>query len=256
MGKRMKIAGAVATGRSHQSSGAPCQDAIAQTNRSKCAVIALSDGAGSCRLSDIGSKIISEKAVSFVGDNFDRLLKIKDPEKIVSLIFESILSALSARANADSEESLKPYSGTLLLVAARKQKKNEILEKHQYFAIHIGDGAIGCVEDSKSFVVSHPENGEYSNSTFFITDSVAAQKIRYYTGECKKGSVFFLMSDGAAESLYLKNSGEFGGALVSMSEWIKNKDNHEMASVLRSNMEAVFTKKSTDDCSLIMMEIR
>lgn len=98
-------------------------------------------------------------------------------------------------------------------------------------------------------VLSHPDNGEYANTTFFITEPDAYTHFRIYSGVHSAPS-FALMSDGTAESLYLRLSGQTAPALLKLLEWTRELPKAKVEKILTSNLAQVFGARTTDDCSL------
>lgn len=249
MGKRLKMpktAHAKGVGRSHISSGSPCQDyVVVSACKFKSTAIALSDGAGSCELSHIGSELITTTASSLLANHFNSFYFMND-SKLASLIIDKIQSILHVRALADGKENIKPYSGTLLAVA---------VSRGRFIAMHIGDGVIGHISDDAVNVLSAPENGEYSNTTFFASEKDAVSRLRVYKGSVKKGDSFILMSDGTEESLYDKRNKSLAPACVTMAKWLGLYSEAKVTKILEQNIAEVFTKKSTDDCSIALLRV-
>ncbi len=239
-----KIVNAKGVGRSHISSNTPCQDFVTTKKSRKLGIscVALSDGAGSCEMSHFGAEIITKIACNIMTKEFDVLCKSSQKEAS-KMIIPPIVKALQIRATKDNC-FIKQYSGTLLAVA---------LQNKIFVAFHIGDGVIGRVRNGISSIISHPENGEFSNNTYFVTDETAEKRIRLYSDEVKSGDTFFLMSDGTAESLYNKKEENLASACITMAEWIKKFSEKKVSSILNSNIEQVFTKKSSDDCSIAII---
>lgn len=139
-------------------------------------------------------------------------------------------------------------ASTLLFVAHNRGR---------FIAGHVGDGVIAQVDgDDSAKTLSHPENGEYANTTVFVTDSSATNRLRLFHGELDtRVAGFVLMSDGCAESLYNKQSGNPAAAVSKLIAWNATLSRNNINSVLRSNLEQSFSKKSSDDCSLALLSI-
>lgn len=240
---KTKIAHAKLVGKSHLISGTPCQDFIfVKKNRKLCVdSVALSDGAGSCSLSHVGAEIITKTACLTLSSNFEKIYNSNQSDA-AKVMIPVIIKAISKEAFKNGT-NVKQYSGTLLAVA----RKND-----RFIAVHIGDGVIGCVRNGVTSIISLPENGEHCNTTYFVTDETAEQKIRFYNGSVERGDIFFLMSDGTAESLYDKKNSNLASACITMAKWMTELPVKKITPILLANIEQNFTRKSHDDCSLAL----
>lgn len=242
-----QVAGASRAGRSHAASQAPCQDFFGHARKAGMAAVALADGAGSKAQSQFGAETAVKASLRMLTEHFDAVYAMcaHDPAVAQQFIHDRLMRSLRRRAKRIGCE-LDALASTLLFAAHKGDK---------YLAGHIGDGVIVHVGgDGVASTLSHPENGEYSNSTYFVTDAVARSKIRlYHSVEPDAVAGFALMSDGCAESLYEKRSGSPAAAVARLLEWNRDKTRGEIASILAGNMEQVFTKKTTDDCALVLL---
>ena len=130
-------------------------------------------------------------------------------------------------------------------------------KNNRYFAGHIGDGVIAEVADTTiAKVLSKPSNGEYSNTTYFVTDPNAVIHFHFYSGETNNKKLsFVIMSDGCAESLYIKKSMMLSQAISKLTAWNMEVSRKKMQSILNENLKQNFSILSTDDCSLAIMSI-
>ena len=159
-------------GISHQETGAPCQDSfdIERSEDGKWVAVAVCDGAGSAKHSEVGSNLVSKTFAKKL------ILLSKEVETrqpgawINDFVIQQILNVREElRAEAKSDD-LRDFHTTLVAF---------LMSDFGGFAIHIGDGSIlgGIAKDSgdateidSEVFMSKPENGEYSNETFFITE--------------------------------------------------------------------------------------
>lgn len=129
--------------------------------------IAVGDGAGSSARSDVGSRVACDAAIHAIARTLGRRAHVGT---ITSDDVEHwILSAQAAVAERAREDGtpLREYRTTILLAVVGRR-----------YAVYaqIGDGAIVVgrplgVGDAATFVpVFWPENGEYANTTYFMTD--------------------------------------------------------------------------------------
>lgn len=249
MGNTIKFKAVCArgVGRSHASTQTPCQDytSILRDTPKGLISVSLSDGAGSCSLSHIGSRIITKETNRYLVQHFHSLTD-DNIELHKSNLLNQIKCKLAQRAVKDMECSIKPYSGTLLAVVTNGEK---------FIVLHLGDGVIGFMQDDQPLVLSMPSNGEYSNTTYFVTDKDALSNLRAYTGHIQTISSFILMSDGTQESLYDKKNGSLASAYLKLAEWLNQYSEKKVSKILSNNIKEVFTKKSSDDCSIAILNI-
>ena len=74
--KNIEFAGAAVQGINHVKSNIPCQDYIFSKTFNNITVIALADGAGSYKQTEVGAKISTEFVANFICDNFQILFNL------------------------------------------------------------------------------------------------------------------------------------------------------------------------------------
>ena len=180
-------------GTSHQKSRLPCQDYtefIRLNNAGKLAddgkivIGAVSDGAGSCKYSDIGSKLAVITALKHLKNCAKELKenqKDSSPEILedwANQAFVKILEKVKERFGRRAKEkscSPKDFSCTLLVVIA---------SPNWLVAMQIGDGFIvtrNRKPKSEYKLLFHPSKGEYANETTFVTAANALEKMQVKT---------------------------------------------------------------------------
>jgi len=166
--------GASVIGQSHITAQIPCQDKFSckVTEDGRWLSVAVSDGAGSALNAEAGAEITSTIFCEKLLGLSTQLDKRPPGEWINDFVVECVLNVRNElRAKAKSDD-IKSFHCTL--VAA-------LVGPEGGFSIHIGDGSIfggqfkdnfkrGEVELNSNFVISKPENGEYTNETYFITE--------------------------------------------------------------------------------------
>jgi hypothetical protein len=235
-------------GRSHEKSGTPCQDYVAARVQRDFACVALADGAGSKTHSEQGARTVVKAVTRILSDRFDELwlLAADDPSQVSGQLLRCCLEALQHQAHRLGCQ-LSDLASTLLFVAHSKGR---------YLAGHLGDGCIVHQEEGGQLVVlSHPENGEYANTTFFVTDATDENRLRVYQGECTIGAGFVVMSDGTAESLYRRSDRSPATAVGQVLSWNRTIPPSEMRAVLGANLERTFSAKTVDDCSIGVLSV-
>jgi hypothetical protein len=166
--------GASVIGQSHLTSQIPCQDKFSckVSDDGRWLSVAVSDGAGSALNAETGAEITSEIFCEELLGLSNQLESRAPGEWINDFVVECVLKVRNQLRTKAKSDDIKSFHCTL--VAA-------LVGPEGGFSIHIGDGSIfggqfkndskrGEVELNSNFVISKPENGEYTNETFFITE--------------------------------------------------------------------------------------
>lgn len=178
-------AGARATGRSHLRSGLPCQDRFGlQILPDGTLIAALADGAGSAMHGEVGA----ETAVLTVLSGLHRALAAgrTDFETLMPEVASEARSAVATVAERAQIET-RQYASTLLAV---------VLKHDRGVAMQVGDGVMIVKRDHEDWSwIIWPQRGEYANTTFFLTDPPALQRldVQIFPGPITD---LALMSDG------------------------------------------------------------
>jgi hypothetical protein len=166
------IAGASVTGTSHAATGAPCQDAHAVLvcdGGEETLLVAAADGAGTARLGGAGARlavdVVVERARAWLAGQ-------PDPSTIDRTVLAgwvaSAREAIDARALEECG-SMRDYAATLLLAIVGRD--------HAVFG-QIGDGAmVARAADGGLSCIFQPQRGEFANSTCFVTDEDALERL-------------------------------------------------------------------------------
>lgn len=205
--QKWKTCGVTRQGKDHIASGTPCQDGVASLSQNGVHAIALSDGGGSRRYSEIGSAVATRVACELMTRKFEEYYTRMEAiaasparaEELLQALRLEILDAVLAalRAEVTAERTLRDFGCTLQFAAVCDGR---------YFVGHIGDGVIAALYQRgisrRVEVLSHPENGGAPNITFFVTDHDACEHLRLSHGECRQLEGILMMSDGPEEMLY------------------------------------------------------
>jgi len=157
-------------GKSHIEESIVCQDCCDVFSHNNYSICVVSDGAGSCVNSHIGSRDTTKFAIT----HFSKLIEEKKWNKGKAKITndEWLLEAQKTlrQVRDDLEKSnltgssFETLSCTLIVVI---QLKNKLL------LTHIGDGRAGyCTTKNEWFSMMTPYIGSYSNQTVFITSNI------------------------------------------------------------------------------------
>lgn len=239
--KPMKFASGLSTGTYHNRRGLPCQDAIASSYEHGVAVIALADGAGSKRSSQIGAQIAVDKCTAVLTQEFSRLIDMES-QAIAEYLYHKIIKEFPPFY------PLEEMASTLLFAAVRED---------QLLAGHVGDGLIAMyLPVEGAAVLSYPHNGAFHNETYFLTDLETMEHMDYlriYKRDWQQGQGILLMSDGATDSLYDHRTKTLANATQQVFEWLEEQEAQIVSQALQQNIQAVMSRKSHDDISVNMM---
>ena len=175
-------------------------------------LVAVADGAGSCELSRVGSKLAVETTMQVMADKVNDGLPKEDFLKFVlQNALEKAWDRLWDEAEARKAKgelrkrdgkpiTFKDLSTTLLLLI--------YVPEHNIIAVaQVGDGLIFLEKETgQNVVLGYPELGEYSGLTYFLTSSkkdVLADKINVYpitSGIPPR--MICVMTDGVADDIY------------------------------------------------------
>ena len=174
--------GAAVVGQSHSATATPCQDKfkVQTSNDGNWLAIAVCDGAGSAEFAEQGATITSAHFCQELIKLSNELSTRPPGEWINDFVIDCVIRVREQLRKSAQSDDIRKYHCTL--VAA-------LIGHSGGFSIHIGDGAIlggsfskpsvtGEIELNTNFVISMPENGEYSNETFFITEGNWVKHLR------------------------------------------------------------------------------
>ena len=230
-------------GRGHLSSGTPCQDKTFSIVKDGCSVCALADGAGSASHSHFGAEAVTRVICNFMADNFDFVIDEENGVAVKKHILEVVGQRLDALC-AEQGCSVRDLASTLLFVAVKAGK---------FVICHIGDGVIGYFKNGEVLVASHPENGEFANTTVFTTSNNAIASMKLIKGNLNQISGFVLMSDGSENSFYNKRNKVLSPSLARLFKLASVCDGVFLSQGLGETLENCVKQKTFDDCSIVLM---
>ena len=235
-----EIIGARVRGKMHKRDGTNCDDFFETAVTDDCFIAAVCDGAGSKRLSRIGSRAASETAAAFLKDKLERLFyelpeikgglcaDLQSTEfmaacgRIATLVRQSAREAFTAQQDAlakivddeNYEKALgrKPTFSDLSTTFLAAVVVPLVIdgEKRNFMAcVQIGDGCI-CAIDSKADssaclkLMGEADSGKYSGETDFLSEKNTDQTSLAAKTRVSRGSsdVIMLMSDGVADDYF------------------------------------------------------
>lgn len=230
-------------GRGHIKTGTPCQDKVCTKIVGDTQVIALADGAGSAKLSHIGAEYVTKQICESLAYNFELYFGENDGIAVKRKIVSDLLDGLKKVADSNFCD-IKDLASTLLVAAVRGDK---------YIIIHIGDGVIGYLKKDQLKVATCPENGEFVNTTIFVTSKDVLSTMKILKGSLGDISGFALMSDGTETSLYHKQKKALAPVLKSIMKMTTILNCTFLEMEVQESFETVIKNNTTDDCSLVLM---
>jgi len=159
-------------GTSHLKAALPCQDASRaeitfDESGHEVLIAAASDGAGSAAQAQLGSVMAAEFFVAKVKTHF---VSGDSLEQLSNGFIENWIAAFQQTAASwvGDDGTIQEFACTLLAA---------VVGNEQMIYFHLGDGAIVESENDLYRCASWPQQGEYANTTHFLTDADAANKI-------------------------------------------------------------------------------
>src|SRR6266446_1748140 len=156
-----RAVGTYVTGTSHVKFNLPCQDYCAYhriiVGSTPALLIAIADGAGSARLSEIGARASVDYLLRAIPAELSNILQLN--KDVAKQWFESTRQYLDGLA-LEHDVKLRDLTCTILVAVAS--------EFASFFA-QIGDGGWVVQQNGEYFAPTWPIGGEYVNETIFLT---------------------------------------------------------------------------------------
>ncbi len=204
-----RIVGATRRGRDHANKGTHREDALAFAARGPLTVLCVSDGAGSCKFSRIGSHVASRKVTDALMTSLEKIEPViaDDKEKLLAHLKAKLTDAVIAACAALDEMaakcgcSPKDFRCTLLTALHWRGEKHEA-----WLANQVGDGAVLVLrKDKSSQRIGTPDSGQHSGEvSVFVPDAEARKKaavIELLTAP-EEIECVLLCSDGIEDPFY------------------------------------------------------
>lgn len=239
----MQIYAASAIGKGHIDHNIPCQDAFSFSFNNGLLVAAVCDGAGSAKSSDVGAKECATTVCNFLIEHFNGKSLVCD-----QAVFVECLTVVRNRLETCSREldlSIRDLACTLV---------GAVLNEEGGCLFHIGDGIAVVELNDGSTVISLPENGEYSNETYFVTGSDWQDRFRVdsFSGITRN---LVLMSDGAM-SFAAKDGKLFAPFMEPVTAYLSKVSEAEGNVALHDTLADERTWKITSDDKTILVALQ
>ena len=231
------------TGSGHVKDGASCQDRTYILSTEKIVVIALADGAGSRKLSQYGAETVTKSICEYICKFFNEIITSKNVEQTKADIVNCLCDELEITARK-YETDIDQLRSTLLFVA---------ISENMAIVGHLGDGLICYITaDGNTHVASSPTNGEYKNMTFFV-DRKNAPIMRLIKLDISAITGFVIMSDGSADSVYIKANNWVSPLIGKTMLRLATKEQKDGDDFCVGLLENVLSKRTQDDCSIAVL---
>ena len=241
-----RYAGVSYQGLYHEQASLPCQDAWYGQVKNGVTVCAVSDGAGSAELSQFGSQLAVEVASSFMCTQFENLYAADDIT-VRKAIFDCVMPRFVA-LEEEHGRPLKAFAATLICLAVH--------EDGRWMSIHLGDGMILVQAGEKLIPLSLPENGEFSNQTWFLTSDGAPRHTRVQKGngffQGNQATGFILCSDGVENSLAAVRTGKVAKAGLDLLHLFSLPEEGTATDLLERNVP-IFRDRNPDDGTIVLL---
>ena len=178
-----RVVGATKRGRQHAHKATHREDALAFNAGAQFTLLCVSDGAGSCPLSRLGSHVAARTVTARLMEQLPKLEKAvtDDADKLKTELSAQLTAALVAACQAlvelaaKTKTSAKDYRCTLLTLLHWRGEKHELLLANQ-----IGDGAILVLNKDKSTRrIGEADSGQFSGEvSCFVPDDNARDKAK------------------------------------------------------------------------------
>lgn len=212
-------------------------------NHFKC--ISVADGAGSAAMSDVGAALVTRRICTIINRNFDIYFDL-DPYLVKKYIIHALRTSLGKIAR-QKNTTIKALASTLLFVAIKNDK---------IIGGHIGDGLILYNKFNKIIILSEPENGEFSNQTYFVTSGYYQHHLRLYKGILKDISAFYLMTDGISNLIFNRITKTISNNFIESVESFRSNTTSSLNISIEKYLKEEVIKFSKDDSTLVIMQIQ
>lgn len=241
-------------GTSHDTKNIPCQDnnycsIVEDINGAQILIAIVSDGAGSASKADIGSSETCTKFSAFLINCLEKGMNLNAfTEDFLKGWIVEFQNELTIKATSE-ELHIRDYASTFLAA---------IVSAESACFVQIGDGAIVIKgEDGDYSYMFVPQNGEYANETFFITDEKAVERIQFEYIE-KPINQIAMFSDGI-QNLVLDVQ-NFTVNQHFFSEWFKwlseIKDQNIGKQILEDYLNSPKINERTNDDKTLVLAYR
>lgn len=241
-------------GSSHFTSGEPCQDYSIARGFGGAQILALSDGAGSCELSGIGSRAACIGFVRHVRE----LLGSRPSDAAVDTFLEESTATdwhVAVEGAREWVERAALKRGVDPQATMACTLLGAVLGSSSAVVLQIGDGAwVAELEFDCFGCVTWPENGEFGNETFFLTQANWRDHFQFAKIPADRGLRSLTGFSDGVETLCLNQAAKvpIDGFFRRLASVRRSCRRREYEAALKPFLQSPrVTEKSDDDCSIV-----
>jgi Protein phosphatase 2C len=248
---KWKVFFASATGKYHLACNVPCQDSGHYEVIEDVLIGVVCDGAGSAREGQAGSEFFARKVTELVSESIRSGHFVEDTQSD----YRDYLLAIIRTTRSELDEiafsrQMEPKEFACTLVGC-------IASRNGGCFFHIGDGFAIHLRESGESVLSNPENGEYAEETYFVTDNNWEDHLRVTpVSVINRGCLIGLMTDGASPfAVNRLRTGFYRPFIDPVVAYLRNatEDNGNLA--LRNLLESEKTSEITPDDKTLLLAL-
>jgi hypothetical protein len=246
-----KVFFASATGKYHLASNAPCQDSAHYAVVEDVLIGVVCDGAGSANEGHVGSEFFARNLTELIAESvksghFAEVAR-EDYRDYLSAMIQAIRSQLDEIAVS---RQLTPRDFACTLVGCVAFRDGGCF-------FHIGDGFAIHLSETGESVLSQPENGEYADETYFVTDDNWKDHLRVTPiSVVNCGGLIGLMTDGASPFAVNKpRTGFYGPFIDPVVNFLRNATEHNGCQALKNLLESEKAYEITPDDKTLLLAL-
>ena len=224
---------AINCGNSHIYANSPCEDVALVKIDKEQAIAVISDGAGSRKFAKVTAEVLVQELEKYF------LNGVLETYIIGDRLYDYLNSVLYK-----INYPLDDLGATLLFVFVKGKT---------FYCVHIGDGGVIIKRNQKYEVLSHPENGQFINETFFLPDS-SKKHFRVSKCEINDDTMFILASDGVFDLLYDLAENKPTSACEKLENW-NIYDNQNSSQLIETSLKNTFSQYTNDDQSIAVLNV-
>ncbi len=230
-------------GSRHLREGSDSQDYVLAKLTDEFACVVIADGAGSVKNGGEGARLVTSVARSVLVDWNTDIFDMTEGSLREELITELKIQLHELARKMECE--FESFASTLLFFAT---------DGKRFLAGNLGDGLIGVInEQNHAETLLGPENGNFLNESFFVTDDDCINHLRLFSGSYSLSNIYFLMTDGSCDCLYDRKAKTFADALSIFADWTRKYDFRQVNEALYLSMCKWFTQRTLDDCAIALI---
>ncbi|WP_207915916.1 PP2C family serine/threonine-protein phosphatase [Aquabacter spiritensis] len=242
------VTAAAVQGEAHRSLGRPCEDYFEVALRAGWLFAVVSDGAGSASQARIGARTLATVAVQALQDSAEQI-SLGDEAGFQSLVEGAILTARKTCVDSGPSPELNNYLATCVGVA---------LHSDGGYFFHIGDGLAEAFttteQETASLQVSRPENGIYSNITYFFAMDTWREHLRII--RFGPTDAVLLMTDGVTSFAAPAGAAVRPAFARDLIEGLFGDTPHDENALAQTLLHPKARRYSQDDKTLLAIRVR